>query len=692
MHRLSIAAFLLLLAAGAPVAATDFTVTTLFDGALDHDTAPGDGICASSRGGGCGLRTAIEEANARPGLDRILFAVAGTIAPSTEGALPSVTDALVILGETAPGYNAAATDLGNAPPMIFLDGTFLDEEGADAAADGLRFTTGAAQSFVSAIGIVAFPDNGIATFGNASGLNVENCWIGLRADGSAAGNGDDGIELASELNDIGRRQQVDEIVGLGNVISANGANGIRIAAGSGGGNRILGNRIGTTPNGLSARGNAGWGMVVEDGGNQIGRVLLGEPVGNLIAANGDGGIFLFAGSDNEVAANTLGINRSGSFLASPGDGIHALGSGHVIGGTAELQGNRIANHVNGIRVGSGVLGATGVRVRNNRVGSPTFSQGVSQYAIWIDEGDGNQVLENTILHAGQIGIAVGANQTTIQGNRIGWSTTIFGIEDRGTGIHGISVIGHDNVIGRGSVAALVPDPANVIGFSSAHGMLVQGSGNFIGGNLVGVTADGTAIPNGDDGIRLGNVSLQPMGNFIRSNTVRNSFGAGIAVSGDTSATGNAIEFNLLTDNAGPGIDLANDGISANDFADADEGPNRLLNHPVLSATDWYQDMGEERVEITYSLDISSTAATYPLFVDFYLGTEGLRDARAYIGTMVYSSPGAVATADLLLPPGMRGGHVLAMAVDGDNNSSELSPSLPFGDPDFLFSDGFEDLP
>ena len=94
--------------------------------------------------------------------------------------------------------------------------------------------------------------------------------------------------LGSSYNTIGVGS-----AGLGNVISGNSGDGILIEQGGGANsaaaNQIVGNRIGTTPNGLQAIGNGGSGIVVEGaGGNMLGMPGLG--FGNVVSGNVGPGI------------------------------------------------------------------------------------------------------------------------------------------------------------------------------------------------------------------------------------------------------------------------------------------------------------------------------------------------------------------------------------------------------------------
>ncbi|MCU0464708.1 MAG: hypothetical protein MUF38_09075 [Anaerolineae bacterium] len=94
-------------------------VVNYFGDSLTNDAAPGDGICADNFGT-CGLRTAIQEANALPGLDTIILPP-GVITLATAGADENaaltgdldITDSLIIQGAGASrtfiNGNGAAT-------------------------------------------------------------------------------------------------------------------------------------------------------------------------------------------------------------------------------------------------------------------------------------------------------------------------------------------------------------------------------------------------------------------------------------------------------------------------------------------------------------------------------------------------------------------------------------------------------
>jgi|GEM_PF-6315483 len=119
------------------LAVTDFNVN--IDSDLD-DANPGDGFCADVNGD-CSLRAAIQEANAKSGLDRILFDIDGQI--NLGAALPVAVGQIIIDGTSAPGYTQ-----GN--PTIAIRGTGFDmlhlSEASESVVKGLDLSGSDANS------------------------------------------------------------------------------------------------------------------------------------------------------------------------------------------------------------------------------------------------------------------------------------------------------------------------------------------------------------------------------------------------------------------------------------------------------------------------------------------------------------------------------------------------------------------
>ena len=141
----------------------------------------------------------------------------------------------------------------------------------------------------------------------------------------------------------------------------------------------------------------------------------------------------------------------------------------------------------------------------------------------------------------------------------------------------------NNIIG-GTVAG----SGNVISGNLADGIEIRDAttaGNAVMANMIGTDTTGTAsLGNAGSGVHI---HLDATGSVIggiysgTGNTIANNGGAGVLVEG-TAATGHAIAGNAIFNNAGLGIDLGNDGVTANDPLDTDTGVNDLQNTPVLS--------------------------------------------------------------------------------------------------------------
>jgi len=145
----------------------------------------------------------------------------------------------------------------------------------------------------------------------------------------------------------------------------------------------------------------------------------------------------------------------------------------------------------------------------------------------------------------------------IEGNFIG--TNPAGTSDLGNR-SGVDLFATANSTVGGTTRA----SRNLISANTFDGVFIQGGGNFGQGSADNNLVQGNLIGTKKDGI-------QPLGNG----------GAGVSLLLD--ADGNRILSNSIFANGGIGIDLRNNGPTANDLADPDTGENRLQNFPVLSS-------------------------------------------------------------------------------------------------------------
>ncbi len=201
----------------------------------------------------------------------------------------------------------------------------------------------------------------------------------------------------------------------------------------------------------------------------------GTGAGNVISGNYVDGVDDYNGS-NVIAGNLIGLSADGSAaLANSGDGVDAA-SGDTIGGTAAGAGNVISgNAASGVGVGTDNL------VAGNFIGTDI---------------------------AGMVAIA----------------NLEFGVE-LDSGASGNTIGGLTATPGTGA--------GNVISGNVNRGIEDSGGSNIIAGNLIGLSADGTAaLANGGDGVYA--LSGDTIGGTAAGagNVISGNEGAGVAFEGD----------------------------------------------------------------------------------------------------------------------------------------------------------------
>ncbi len=294
---------------------------------------------------------------------------------------------------------------------------------------------------------------------------------------------------------------------------------------TGGGNTLEGNFIGTNPSGTAAAPNNQYGILVQSANNRIdGTTAAGR---NVISGNQGTGI-IFNGAtanSNVVLGNYIGLNAAGS---------------------------------------AALLNTQGVLLTNgaaaNTIGGP---------------GAGNVISGNG---GNGINIQVGSNGNIIRGNTIGLNAA--GTAAVANTQNGISLNGVSGTMIGGTLSGA----GNVIAGNTTNG-IIAGAGTastVIQGNRIGTDAAGTAsLPNGGHGVSLNGNGTTVGGTAAgAANIIANNGMVGVRVN---AGTGHAIVSNSIFGNANLGIDLSVAGVTPNDLADADTGPNNLQNFPVLTA-------------------------------------------------------------------------------------------------------------
>jgi CSLREA domain-containing protein len=357
-----------------------------------------------------------------------------------------------------------------------------------------------------------------------------------------------------------------------NVISGNGRADVVLAAAA----RVEGNWIGPAADGSTLDDHLGTGVEVEAGAN--GAVIGDEDAGNVIAGHDTGILAAAPLSGIEIKGNLLGLAPDGTTPIRTNDGI-VLGhevSGAEIGGSIPGGGNTVAAHeVYGLQVYGDRTRIEGNTMGLDEAGAVAGNSGgvyvgnTAEGTAIGAEGDG---AGNTISGNGTgVLLAAGSTGTMVLGNRIGTDPT--GTGERGNG-DGIVVDGDAHIGGS------APGRRNVISANDAAGVLVRSPSAraTIEGNLIGLAADGaTALGNQGAGIEVDSAAEVAIGGAGSGagNRIAHNAGDGVRV---RVANGALIQANEIFAN-GPGapdelgIDLLDDGVTANDVGDNDGLPN-----------------------------------------------------------------------------------------------------------------------
>ncbi|WMJ72528.1 PKD domain-containing protein [Cytophagaceae bacterium ABcell3] len=347
---------------------------------------------------------------------------------------------------------------------------------------------------------------------------------------------------------------------------------------------VLGNKIGTNAAGT-------------DGFNSVEAIYLsactditiggtGENEGNLISDHRAKGIFIASGNTNlYIRGNKIGTDITGTKPLPNKDGI----AFHTSGGSSNntnivIEGNLLSgNTSNGIWM---INESGSVKVRNNIIGLTADGNTAlanENCGILVDycSGDieigapgagntisGHQPGEDFRNQNGYGILLKNSSNTKIRANRIG--TDISGTVAIGNydGIN-ISATSENNTIGGTSEAG------NIIAGNHNGIYVTWGSrNNEIIGNHIGITAEGSILPN-ENGIYFDGVNQNKVGLVGAGNTVAGNRYNGIVVAGNnqTTISGNSIY------ESGKAISLVNNGNDnkeAPDIEFADVSSDRLL--------------------------------------------------------------------------------------------------------------------
>ena len=284
----------------------------------------GSGTCYNAVAGNY-IGVAPNGASALPNLDAGVYIEDGPQSNSIGGILPGTRN--LISGNVGDGiqfYGSGTSDNTVQGNYIGTTKTGLSPLGNGGVGVSFRFgangnTLGG--TVVAAGNLLCASTNQGIFINFASNEIVQGNYIGVGADGATPlGNGVTGTftepgiyVLVGESNLIG-----GAVAGAGNVISANGDDGVQFYGPGTSYNVVQGNYIGTAANGLSALGNGANGLSFRYGpqSNTVGGAMAAA--GNVISGNSGVGLFLPGASNTIVQGNDIGVGS---------DGVTALGNG-----------------------------------------------------------------------------------------------------------------------------------------------------------------------------------------------------------------------------------------------------------------------------------------------------------------------------------------------------------------------------
>lgn len=390
----------------------------------------------------------------------------------------------------------------------------------------------------------------------------------------------------------------------------------------------------------------------------------------------------------------IGVGLDGVTAMPNGDGIWAkisdLGGSSLLVGNSSGGGNVISGNADmGIELNDN--GGAGAKLGTLTVQGNVIGLGSDGLTAVPNLSGGLR----TNLQFGTITIGgSAAGRNVISGNNgTGYNTQAFFQADTFIFTDNYVGVAQDGItprpnkgIGASLVGRAYTVTRNVFAANQSHGLQISTGDQpgTITANKIGVAADGSALGNGGNGIRItsGN-GIVIGGAGAAQNVIANNGAAGIVLTNSAEAE---IAENSIVNNGGLGIDLGGDGLTANDALDADtQGGNNTQNYPAIVTA--VRSGG-----ITFISGSLASAASKTYTIRFYTSSaadpSGFGEGETYLGsTTVTTNASGNANINFSTGLGGVGLFVSATATDFANgDTSEFSNALVIsGPPQFSFS-------
>lgn len=370
-------------------------------------------------------------------------------------------------------------------------------------------------------------------------------------------------------------------------------------------------------------------------------------------------------SGSELISNGFSFETQSSGSIIEGLAIYGFGNSAIMVKTDDvsIRGNYIGTDPDGSKVGNGT---SGIHI-NEGIGTIIGGQASDHRNVIV----GNEI--------GVLGES--ASQSIIIGNWFGLmpdSVEVFENSQSGIQIEG----GANNGIG-GATEVPGTGRGNII-VGGGVGIIVDSNETLIRGNLIGDATEPTDSPSPFrlrvGGIQIsGNTAMIGGDDELESNTIGHIGGSGVFVT-ESSTRGITIRKNSIFATDGLGIDLEALGVTENDSLDIDQGPNDLINYPVLDSIKTAE--GNPSGGIVQIYGRLEGASSQTLTVDVYLNdscnASGYGGGKVWLGSASATTDAAgagqfqvsfVSSGDKEYD---RKKRISATVTDGSGNTSEFS--------------------
>jgi len=394
--------------------------------------------------------------------------------------------------------------------------------------------------------------------------------------------------------------------------------------------------------------------LIIDGSTQPGwssRPLIGID-GGLNTTGTPEGLRADAGS----SGSTFRSLRMAGWGASAGYALHLYNSdNHVVEGCwFGLDASGAGSAASTSRTGIAVRGSSG-----NRIGGTMAAQ------------------RNVISKSNTWGVYLyGGSNNVIQGNSIGTDAT-------GTLAAG-NYIGIANYAVSSAIGGPAAGAGNLFAANSSNHLLVDTNlGNVpaasatVQGNTFGLSATQAAITSASPAILIAGVTSTRIGGTGagEGNTLANASGAGVALT--SGARGVTIQGNSIHATGGLGIDLGNDGVTANDDALVPSAINQGMDHPVILEAGVDGTGGSLTLtgQVGAHAGVAAFAGSRVEVFKSDNHASGYGGGRTFLGSLVADASGRF-TGTLSFAPGTLavGDKLTATATSPAGDTSEFGPN------------------